>query len=247
MTTTATIPGPVPPFDEGHEIEMEETGRSFVRFITDKIRNAGRRTANLALDGWHLLVRGAHASKGGAVGAGRWSWMALKTTGYWSWWAFTGVLQLIGNGTYSVVRFAGIAITYTVMFLVLFVASVLGIIGACLTYATYIAVKLVHFLTLLVCSPWIALHSRDALREDWQIFRTGIKPRNLHIIHPQALAAQTLRERETKDSQRAARGNGRASSSTPRKRTQGSKGGPTPRRQSRRAPRLPKVAPAAAH
>lgn len=129
---------------------------------------------------------------------GKKSWKATQKTAYGVSWTITGMFGLVGNGTYAITRWVGLTASYVVTSVTLLFVSILGTVGFLIDTTIYVIIKLVHFLSLVLCSPWIALHSMDALKDDWELFMTGIKPRNISTIYPQSLATIYMADRESR-------------------------------------------------
>lgn len=229
-----------PPVDETVD-ESAETGWHFWNVIKGRTADGARRS-------WAWIIQAKNNVKS-------WAWSGMKATGRGAkhtgrgiWWGVTWVLNLVGVVLYATARFVGIALVYALSFLLLLVVWVLTAIVYGVQYAIYMLIKVVHFVTLVVCSPYIAMKSRQALKEDWQIFRTGLHWRNLHIVHPSALAAETLRERERKagNQEQMRNATGSPDGQVPRPaaaNTTEPKGRETPRQATRRPPRVPRVNP----
>lgn len=211
-----STPTTTPPSVEEHEEYMAKTGRSFWKSIKHKIGQAAETVAGLAKKTVHhtkhaatatadFTAQTAKVSWKGICWAGRTGWGGLKTGGRKTLWLGSGMLAGVAWGAHTLVRWVTITTTFLLSVVTMIVVIAITGVGLALSFAIILVHKLVHFVALVLSSPWIALHSRAALKEDWHLFWVGLKPRNLHITNSHALAAQTMRDRERKTQQRAAR------------------------------------------
>lgn len=243
-TVAPPVEEPIVPFIEDTEELEVKTTRSFWKVIKHRVNKTFFVVAGAATSAWKWTK---HNTKKGARKTGH----AAAVTGRGAAWVVTGALSLVGRALYATGRWVGLGAIYVVTGLMLVVVSIITAVAVTVQYAIFILIKVVHLVALLLCSPFIALHSTEALRADWELFLTGIKPRNLHIVHPTALAAATLLEREVKTSTRkderkpAGSSDGQEPRLAKHQATE-KKGHPTPRRATRRPPRLPVVEPGTA-
>lgn len=152
------------------------------------------------------IARGAKATGHGVAVGAKATWHGICWGADRTLWAFAGALNIVATGIYLLGRYLVLGVTWAVMAVVAALIFVISCLAFAVVYLFYAVMKVVHFVALVIASPWIALHSKKALKEDWEIFFTGLKPKNFHVLHPMALAAATLREREQRAAERAEAG-----------------------------------------
>lgn len=175
-----------------HEELMAKAEKSFLQVIGEKLESA-----------WNWLWK--HVTKAGAAVAdgvttvasavwdftcwsARKGWSGLKATGKAGGWLAVHTLMWGGRGVYYAVWFA----TEIVLFLFTLLVSglVLGLNGLVITteYLAFLVIKVGYFLGLVLCSPWIAWHSTEALKTDWALFVHSLHPKRWHVVFPSQLA-----------------------------------------------------------
>lgn len=142
-----------------------------------------------------------------------WSWTAKSTgtAGHAVAWAVLGSLGVIGKTLLYVGQMAGSLVILVIGVVVGAVILLLAGIGwlainavyfgwNLLLVVIYAGIKVVHFVALVIATPWLAYRgSREAVRTDWLIFRTSLRPKNWFVIDPTALALRTMDERSDTD------------------------------------------------
>lgn len=220
---------------------------SFLSVITSKIKAGRARGARFLRACWSHLTSGARATGRGARKTAAATGRGARTVGRWGAYGGAGLLAGIGRGVFSIGRFIGMTLAYAVVGIALLLVAAIMLVAGVIEYVLYLVIKLLYLIGLALSTPWVALrHGKSVAREDWEIFRVGLKPRNWHIVAPGALAARLMEERKTKseagqpataEQPGAARQDGQAASTQ-----HPGKGRPTPRRRSNRPAKLPTVA-----
>lgn len=220
------------PNEHEREEELKRVGANFFEMIKFRTRRGARHVGRWSRNFWRWVTRTAVTTKDVTVAGAILAWMGMKGAGKWIWWAAGGALAFVGSVLFHTFRILGEGFIWAIMWLVWGLGALFTMVGLVLSYIVYFIIKVAHFIALVLCTPWIGLHSRQALREDWEIFFTGLKPANMHIIQPSSLAAQSVHERDVKASRARAENDGRAPSSTSRRTTR-PKGRPTAKRAAR--------------
>lgn len=190
MTEQAEQPTEQP--EEAKE-EAKEAGVNFARAVWLRTQQQARRVGT-------AIKRAPSKGEQAAKKAGwsiRWAarkgWTGLKKAGRVVALGVTGALALVGVTLYYVL----LAVAWVVVGLIAGVAFLAIML-------VFILFKIVHLVALVLCSAWMAMNSRDGLKEAWQRFREAIRLSNLDKIEPQTLATYSRREREQRAAQRAA-------------------------------------------
>lgn len=175
-------------------VEVEPDGTATVRtrwisIIKNKLRAAYARVKSLVRIG---AVKTKDTSKTAAHNTAH----VAKKTGKGFVWTVTGALSVFGRtGWHAGQLMVGAlqALLTTAYILTMLTVELAHDVAADMIILSH---RGIYFLTLLVCSPWIAFHSVDALKTDWKLFAYGLKPRNWNILRPSELAKKLADEEQ---------------------------------------------------
>lgn len=225
-----------PPEDKVAGAAADAT-ESFIKVIGHKIRA-----------GWQhskaFFVRSGKAAKNGTVKGAKTSWRWGKAGVRGVALGVSWALMWVGRLVYGVVRAVGVGLVYALDFVLLVLVAILTGIVWVVETVLYLVIKVGQFVGLVLATCYLAMTGGKSLvKDDWELFWYGLRFHNWSTITPGSLALRKVRQEETTRRQRTAESNGQGSrpavaKQAAKKSGQTGKGRPTPRRSTRRSPRL---------
>lgn len=214
------IPEEVKPTPEPPTAE-DVIAESFIQIIRRRIRGGLRRAKE-------FFFRTGKRTKSATVHGTKTGWKWTKKTGRFAGLGATGVLHIAGRVLFTVVRFVGKGFIFAIGGIVFVVGAIAAGAITVIVYALYLVIRLAQLIALMLSSPWIAMHSRAALREDWQIMWFGMHPKYWPVVHPSELAEiMNSQQKRTAAHGQSPRTSGESAG----------KGRATPGRRARRSPK----------
>lgn len=175
-------------WDEQHPAPIQPPGAerpTFRYLVWKKRKQTHHKLVHLRNDFTQGVRKAYDGSKKAAKTAGTKVAATARGTAYGVAWIITGLANVLATVAYKAARAVVVVATYLLAYLLLGFVYLLTLLLWVIGSVLFAIVKVVQLAAMVVATPWILLHSKDALKTDWETFWYSCHPRNIHILFPE--------------------------------------------------------------